>query len=37
MDDVVVVITKGMEAMNTQVWIELLVVVLRIFAAGLAG
>jgi len=30
--------TQGKEAdMDVQIWIELLVVVLRIFAAGLAG
>jgi hypothetical protein len=30
--------TQGMEAdMDVQIWIELLVVVLRIFAAGLSG
>jgi hypothetical protein len=31
-------VTYGKEAeMNVEVWIELVIVVLRIFAAGLAG
>jgi len=28
---------QGTEAMSTEAWVELLIVILRIFSAGIAG